>query len=206
MTELFTKGGPLMYPILLLSVLSLTITFERIIFWLREKKKTNTKLMEEILEEAKSGNFKKAIVMGEACQDSVIKVIVNGLTHRDISMRDSLELAAYNEIDRMKKGIAILDTIISMAPLLGILGTVLGIIQSFEFMGVSGAENPKVVTAGIAQALITTAAGLSVAIATLAPYNYFTNKLQETTRKMEKSITSFEIAYQKGMKKNETSK
>ena len=206
MTELFIKGGPLMYPLLLFSLISLTITFERIIFWLREKKRSNTELLEEILEEAQSGDFKKAIVIGEECQDSIIKVIVDGLAHRNISMSDSLELAAHNEIDRMKKGLTILDTIITMAPLLGILGTVLGIIQSFEFLGVSGAEDPKAVTAGIAQALITTAAGLSVAIATLAPYNYFTNKLQETTRKMEKCITSLEIVYQKGVKNNETSK
>ncbi len=104
-----------------------------------------------------------------------------------------LEMAADDEIDKMKKGMAILDTIITMAPLLGILGTVTGIIISFDFLGKAGVEDPKAVTGGIAQALITTATGLTVALATIVPYNYFIVRLERAARNIEKCTTSFEI-------------
>jgi biopolymer transport protein ExbB len=80
-----------------------------------------------------------------------------------------------------------------MAPLLGILGTVLGIIASFDLLGASGIEDPKAVTGGIAQALITTAAGLAVAIVSLIPLNYFVARTQRETRRLEQIATQFEV-------------
>ncbi len=204
MLELFHKGGMLMYPLLLCSFISLTITIERMIFWLREKRKSNATLIEKMLREVEKGNFAGALSMAKDDRDAIGRIIAYGLAHRDISMENSLELAAKDELDKMKRGLFLLDTIITISPLIGILGTVLGIIHSFDFLGVSGAEDPKAVTSGIAQALITTAAGLSVAIGTLIPYNYFSNRFQQATRKMEKYITSLEILYQKGVQHNET--
>ena len=99
----------------------------------------------------------------------------------------------------MKHGLNVLDTIITMAPLLGILGTVLGIIQSFDLLGQSGIQDPKAVTGGIAQALITTAAGLSVALVTLVPFNILVSRVQRATRLLENVTTQLEIAHRKGL-------
>ena len=198
MYELFVKGGPLMYPLLICSLISLTITIERIIFWVREKKHCDSERLNDILRKVEKGNFEEALSSGRESKDSVIRVICCGLAHHDFSLLSALKMAAGDEIERMKRGLPVLDTIITMAPLLGILGTVLGIIESFHFLGVAGVEDPGAVVGGIAQALVTTAAGLTVALFTLVPFNYFVSKVKSATRLMEKYTTSIEIVYQKG--------
>lgn len=114
-----------------------------------------------------------------------------------------MEVAAGDEIERMKRGLDILDTIITMAPLLGILGTVLGIIDSFDLLGHSGIEDPKAVSGGIAQALITTAAGLTVALMTMVPFNYLVAKVKKETKEVNKIMLRFEAAYRNGLEKND---
>jgi biopolymer transport protein ExbB len=193
MLNLILKGGPVMYPLLICSLISLTITIERIIFWSNEKRRMDRKLLDEVFGEIEKGFYEKALALGGKSKDYMIKIVCYALTHHKSSRINMLEMAADDEIDKMKKGMAILDTIITMAPLLGILGTVTGIIVSFDFLGKAGVEDPKAVTGGIAQALITTAAGLTVALATLIPYNYFIVKLEKAARNIEKCTTSFEV-------------
>ncbi len=201
MLNLILKGGPVMYPLLICSLISLTITIERIIFWSNEKRRMDRKLLDEIFGEIEKGFYEKAVSLGNKSKDYMIKIVCYALTHHKSSRINMLEMAADDEIDKMKRGMAILDTIITMAPLLGILGTVTGIIISFDFLGKAGVEDPKAVTGGIAQALITTAAGLTVALATIVPYNYFIVKLERAARNIEKCTTSFEIYHKDG--KNE---
>ena len=188
-----------MYPLLICSLISLTITIERIIFWSNEKRRMDRKLLDEIFGEIEKGFYEKAVILGNKSKDYMIKIVCYALTHHKSSRINMLEMAADDEIDKMKRGMAILDTIITMAPLLGILGTVTGIIISFDFLGKAGVEDPKAVTGGIAQALITTAAGLTVALATIIPYNYFIVKLERAARNIEKLTTNFEI-YRKAQK------
>ena len=197
MIELFQKGGYVMYPLLVCSVIALTFSIERLFFWINEKRVRNIKLLIDIMKEAEAGKYNNALKLGSESKDHVVRVICNGLAHIEFSMVNALEMAAGDEINRMKRGLGILDTIITMAPLLGILGTVIGIIQSFDMLGQMGIEDPKVVTVGIAQALITTAAGLTVALATIVPYNYFVSRVEKATRNLEKYTTSLEILYQK---------
>jgi biopolymer transport protein ExbB len=97
----------------------------------------------------------------------------------------------------MGKYLNILDTIITVAPLLGIFGTVVGIINSFDVLGHAGIEHPQIVTGGIAQALITTATGLGVAMMTLLPYNYFQSRIEYASKELEKFGTSLEITFQR---------
>jgi biopolymer transport protein ExbB len=130
--------------------------------------------------------------------DAVSRVLLAGIAERDHGLKESMEVAAADEIARMKRGLPVLDTIITMAPLLGILGTVIGIIGSFDLLGRSGIQDPKAVTGGIAQALITTATGLAVALVTLVPFNYFVARVQQATKILEKTATCFEIACRKG--------
>jgi biopolymer transport protein ExbB len=97
----------------------------------------------------------------------------------------------------MGRFMGVLDTMITVAPLLGILGTVLGIIESFSMLDSFGIENPRAVTGGIAQALITTASGLTIAIVTVFPYNYFNSRMEKAAKIIEKYATSFEIVYER---------
>lgn len=202
MFKFIEDGGIIMYPLLVCSVISLTFSIERLFFWIREKRGRDVKLLDKVMREAEDGNYNNALRLGQGSKDHVVRVISSGLTHIESSMISALELAAGDEINRMKKGLSVLDTIITMAPLLGILGTVIGIIQSFESLGQTGVEDPKAVTGGIAVALITTAAGLIIAIATIIPYNYFLSRLEKATKNMEKYITSLEIVHQKRTNKN----
>ena len=112
-------------------------------------------------------------------------------------MTKAMEASASDEIKRMRRFMNVLDTMITVAPLLGIFGTVTGIIQSFNVLGTSGIEHPEVVTAGIAQALITTAAGLAIAILTVFPYNYFNSLVEDVAIQIEKYATSLEIVYER---------
>ncbi|MBW1800601.1 MAG: MotA/TolQ/ExbB proton channel family protein, partial [Deltaproteobacteria bacterium] len=112
-------------------------------------------------------------------------------------MAKAMEAATTDEIKRMQRYLGVLDTMITVAPLLGIFGTVIGIITSFEILGASGIEHPQAVTAGIAQALITTASGLGIAILSVFPYNYFQSRVENAALNIEKYATSLEIVHDK---------
>jgi biopolymer transport protein ExbB len=134
----------------------------------------------------------------------VARILLSGVMHRDYSPVKAMELAAADEIFSMQRFMNILDTIITIAPLLGILGTVVGIIESFDMMGSSGIDHPQAVTGGIAKALITTASGLSIAIITVFPYNYFNTRIQRAAQIIEKYTTSFEIDHDRRLSCLET--
>jgi biopolymer transport protein ExbB len=202
---LIVRGGPLMWPLLFCSLVSLTISIERGIFWWRVSRRRNERLVENIFGDTEQGDFDGALSIGNATFDFAARVLASGLAHRDYGLTESMQVAAEDEIARMKRGLSVLDTIITMAPLLGILGTVLGIIESFDLLGMSGIEDPKAVTGGIAQALITTATGLSVALVTLVPFNYLVSKVQRATKHLENITTRFEVAYRKGLERNHAS-
>ncbi len=187
-----------MYPLLVCSVIALTFSIERLFFWIKEKRARNTKLLIDIMKVTETGQYDNALRLGSKSKDHVIRVICNGLAHIEFSMINALEMAAGDEISRMKRGLVVLDTIITMAPLLGILGTVTGIIESFDLLGLQGIADPKTVTSGIAQALITTATGLTVALITLIPHNYFVHRVERAVRYLNQIGTQFEMAYKKG--------
>ena len=189
-----------MYPLLLCSLISLTIIIERIIFWIKEEKDRDRKLLDKLMSLIEKGQFEEAKKITLNTRDFIIRVMVCGAVHRDFSLRDALQMSADEEIARMKRYLPVLDTMITLSPLLGILGTVTGIIYSFNMLGTVGAEHPQMITIGIAQALITTAFGLTIAIFSLIPYNYFLSKIEKATLEMEKYGTNLEILFEK--KKN----
>lgn len=197
MFEMFIDGGPVMYPLLLCSILSLTVIIERAVFWIRVDIKRNLSLADEVLELCRVGDWEGVRKKVAGSKNSVIRVLVSGILHRDFSMGKAMEAAAVDEVKRMRRKMGVLDTLITVAPLLGILGTVTGIIASFDSLGASGIEHPQVVTAGIAEALITTAAGLGIAILSVLPYNYFNANVEEAVSIIEKYATSLEIVYEK---------
>jgi biopolymer transport protein ExbB len=197
MMNIFIKGGPVMYPLLVCSIIALTVIIERSIFWMTEGMRGNRALVEFVLELCQKGDWDGVKKKVAGSKDFVIRILVSGILHRDFSMTKAMESAAAEEIKRMRRYMAVLDTMITVAPLLGIFGTVLGIITSFELLGTSGIEHPQAVTAGIAQALITTASGLGIAILSVFPYNYFNSRVENAVQTIEKYATSLEIVYEK---------
>jgi len=195
MIEIFNNGGPVMYPLLLCSIISLTIIIERAFFWIGIGMEKNQKLLDSVLELSRKGEWDLIREKASGSQNYVIRMIISGILHREYSMIKAMESAAADEVTRMQRFMGALDTMITVAPLLGILGTVTGIISSFDMLGTSGIENPQAVTGGIGQALVTTAAGLSISIITVFPYNYFNSRIRRAAGIMEKYATSFEIVY-----------
>ena len=197
MIDLFLKGGPVMYPLLACSVIAMTVVIERAIFWIQSDRSRNQALVDEVLELCRVGNWDTVRIKVAGSKDYLIRILVGGIVHREFSMTKAMESAASDEIRKMRRYMGILDTMITVAPLLGFLGTVTGIILSFESLGTNVIEHPETVAMGIAQALITTAAGLIIAILTVFPYNYFNSRIEDAALSIEKYATSLEIVYKK---------
>jgi biopolymer transport protein ExbB len=197
MLDLFISGGPVMYPLLACSIIVMTVIIERIIFWIGMDNNRDKILVDEVLDLCRTGNWENIRVKTKGSKDYIIRILVSGILHRDFSMAKAMESAAAEEIKKMQKHMAVIDTMITVAPLLGIFGTVIGIILSFEMLGAAGIEHPQAVTAGIAQALITTAAGLGIAILSVFPFNYFNSRIEKAALDIEKYATSLEIVYEK---------
>jgi biopolymer transport protein ExbB len=186
-----------MYPLLLCSIIALTVIIERTIFWIAEDYTRDQVLVNEVLSLAEQGNWGTIKERIGNSKDCIVRILVAGILHRDFSIAKAMETAASDELDRMRRYLPVLDTIITVSPLLGIFGTVIGIILSFEMLGAAGIEEPQAVTAGIAQALITTASGLGIAILSLFPFNYFNSRVEKAATTIEKYATSLEIVYEK---------
>ena len=197
MIEIFIEGGPVMYPLLACSVLALTVIIERAIFWAREDMRRDRHLVDDVMGLCQKGDWEGVRKRVADSRDFVIKILVTGIVHREFSMTKAMETAAADEMKRMRQYLGVLDTMITVAPLLGIFGTVIGIINSFDIIGASGVEHPQAVTAGIAQALITTASGLGIAILSVFPFNYFNSRVESAALAIEKYATSLEIVYEK---------
>ena len=186
-----------MYPLLLCSLVSVTVIIERTIFWIQVGMRRNYELVGETLDLCKEGDWEGVRQKVSGSRNYVIRVLVSGILHREYSLVKAMEQAGAEEIKGMNRYMGILDTIISVAPLLGIFGTVLGIISSFDMLGSVGLDDPVAVTGGIAQALITTAAGLAIAIFTIFPYNYFNARVERAILNIEKYATSLEILFER---------
>lgn len=197
MYQFFHNGGPVMYPLLACSLIVLTVIIERALFWCKIEIQRNRTLVDEVLELCRCGDWSAVREKTLGCKDYVVRIMVSGIVHREFSLLKAMEAAAADEVQRMRRFMGVLDTMITVAPLLGIFGTVLGIITSFEMLGTAGIENPKAVTAGVAQALITTATGLGIAILSVFPYNYFNARVERAGLDIEKYATSLEIVYEK---------
>ena len=197
MHDLFVSGGPVMYPLLVCSIVVLTVIFERLFFWLILDMRYNQSLVDEVLALCQRGDWASVRKKAAGSRNYIIRILISGILHREFSMTKAMESAAAEEIKRMRRCMPVLDTMITVAPLLGIFGTVIGIIISFEALGASGIDHPEAVTAGIAQALITTAAGLGIAIFSVFPYNYFNSRIENAALLIEKYATSLEIVYER---------
>jgi len=191
MLDILTKGGWIMLPLALCSILAVATSIERLLFFRRIKK---TEQANEVMALINKGQIMEALTLTEGGQSTLLHVLGVGIAHPHNSSK-AMEGAAIAQVALMKKGLPILDTIITLSPLLGLLGTIIGMINSFQVMSVAGMGQPHAVTGGIAEALIATATGIVVAVVTLIPYNYFLARIEEETATMEYYGTRLEIAF-----------
>ena len=183
----FERGGPVMWPLLALSVLAVTVAIWR---WmaLRQATRNLGPFMTGLRERVNAGDIDGAIDLCDRSGGPVAAIVRAGL-RRLGRPKDEIELslqdASAHELAELEKGLPILATIAMVAPLLGFLGTVTGMINSFEALASVGLNNPAAVASGISEALITTAAGLMIAIPVQMAYNYFVARVNGTVRNME---------------------
>lgn len=200
MIQWFLKGGPVMWPLLLCSVIAVAVIIERALFWVKERSAQDTSLIHKLLHLTERGLFDEAITSAKASQDAVARILLNGLSHHHFSLEGALDVAVQAEVKRMKRYLGVLDTIITVAPLLGIFGTVTGILVAFGALE-GRIPDPKIVASGIAEAVITTVAGLAIAIPTVIAYNYFCAKVEDAAGRISTHVTNFQILYQKAKAK-----
>jgi len=200
---LFDRGGPVMWPILFCSLMGLAVALERLFaFW-----KYNTanfcfrNTQKSLIALTREGKFDEALASAKQADSPISRVLSKALENRDAGFQETLEAASQLEVDRLRRRLSVLDTTITVAPMLGILGTVTGIINTFNMLNAAGMENPTGATAGIAEALITTAAGLIVAIGCLFPFNFLVSMLNHRTTELEQVIHQFCLAYNTGLSK-----
>jgi biopolymer transport protein ExbB len=184
------KGGIVMIPLLACSFISLALTIERIMFWTKLKSQD---ILPEILSLVENREFEQALQLGKASSQPIARVLAAGIAHRNPAPAKAMEAAAQAEIPVLKSRLGVLDTIVTLAPLLGLLGTVVGMIGSFDVMADVGIGQPHTVTGGVAEALIATATGLLIAILTLVSYNYFTARVEREMDRMEHFSSTLEL-------------
>ena len=191
--NILMKGGWMMIPIIACSFLAITITIERFIYFNRFNASRFAPKMLSLVEQEK---LTDALAVAEQQPSPVLRVISAGILQRANYPTKAMEATAIAELTKMKRGLPAMDTVITLGPLLGLLGTIIGMVDSFGIMSQSGLGNPHAVTGGVAEALICTAAGIFVAVMTLIPYNFFIARMEQETEKIEHYATKAEAALQ----------
>jgi biopolymer transport protein ExbB len=190
MFSLLMKGGWMMLPLLFCSLVAVAIVVDRFLFFRRIGARHRG---EEAIALVRQGRNEEALGITEGMPLPIMKVLSAGITHQS-EPTGAMEAAGMAELSAMKRGLVALDTIITLGPLLGLLGTIFGMIDSFHIMAISGLGQPHAVTGGVAEALIATAAGITVAVITLIPYNYFVARVERETDVIETYATRLELA------------
>ena len=190
--HIFKKGGPIMWPLLFAAFMAFGTVLERVYFLINEQRKRDTQAMETFFAAVGQGDTDLAIRTSNASKYYVVRTLGYALTHKEKSIESALLYAQEQELKRFRRGIPILDTVITLAPLLGLLGTVTGMMGSFSLIG-GELSAPGAITGGIAEALIATAFGLGIAITALIPFNFLTAKMEEARLEIELAGTQLEL-------------
>ena len=193
MIDMFIRGGPVMWPLLITSLVALTVVFERLYFVIQERLRRNPTAVEQLLGFAQKGDFQAAYEIGKQSRSYVARALTHALEHRDVSFSNALLHASSIELQRFNRGISLLDTIITLAPLLGLFGTVAGMIRAFSLLGASELSAPTAITGGIAEALIATAFGLVIAMVALLPFNFLNARLEQARQEIENAAAQLEM-------------
>ncbi len=192
-----------MWPILVTAIVAVAVIGERSFWWWRESRKREPEKLEKLFAAIENGDFRQASQVSRDSSDPVIRMLWHGMNHFHSSLQGALQVAAGVEIQKAGRFLTVMDTLVTLGPLLGLLGTVSGIFRTFISLGdatVEGATGQ--ITGGIGEALIATMCGLAIAIFALIPYNYFTRKLAQLEFELQSAATNVEVmvnaAKQKG--------
>lgn len=195
MWDLIQKGGPMMYLIMLSSVLAFGVVIERI-YHLNRARIDADKFMDDIMNVMKRNKIIEAIELCNSTPGPIAHIVKAGILKHDRSkheIKEAIDEAAQLEVPRLEKHLPILATIAYIAPLLGLLGTVTGMIKAFQVIQQKASAlvpvNPGDLAGGIWEALLATLAGLSVAIPTYVAYNYLLSQVDNLVYDMERSAT-----------------
>lgn len=198
MIEIFRSGGMLMYGILLLSVLGLTVIIERLMYFIKNEKTVKEELRLEIIEAIKSKDKELAVTLCESEKSSSLVVLKELIIQHDFDgyvdieyLEEKARESALREIPKLENHMWLLGVVAHVTPLVGLLGTVSGMIKAFRVIAVVGSGKPEMLADGISQALITTAAGLTVAIPAIILYNYYNKKIDHVVNEIEKTTVEF---------------
>lgn len=188
----FKKGGPIMWPILMVSLTALAVVLERIFWWLGRWMRRDPKRIEKVFTAIEVGDVAEASRLSRDSRDPVLRMMWNGLNHQHASLQGALQVAAGIEIKRAGRFLVVMDTLVTLAPLLGLLGTITGLMKSFSFLN-NEELAVTAVTGGIAEALIATACGLGIAIFALIPFNFFTSRVSNLEFELQTAATNLEV-------------
>lgn len=190
--EWFKAGGPIMWPILITAIVAVCVVGERTIWWIIQSTRRDPETLEKVLASMEAGNFAEASRLATDSKDPVIRMIWHGLNHVHYSLQGALQVAAGVELRRAGRFLTVMDTLVTLAPLLGLLGTVAGLMGTFTAIGDTELAVQKV-TGGIGEALIATMCGLAIAIFSLIPYNYYSSKTVKLQFELETAATNVEV-------------
>jgi biopolymer transport protein ExbB len=199
--DLFHAGRQIMWPILLLSFVAITVIVERLLFIFRENVSREPEVVQKMLESVEHRDIEGAVALGKKSNDFVARILVYTLTNKEFSLSNAFIRASSQELARFGQGMATLDTCITAAPLLGLLGTVTGMMRTFGALGGGdiGAA-ASTITGGVAEALIATMCGLFIAVTCLLPYNYLNARAEEAKHEIADASNALELI----IKKSET--
>jgi biopolymer transport protein ExbB len=187
MLDLFYKGGPLMYPLLFGSVLMIAIIIERGYHFIRAR--VNRRFIERVIKVIEEGDLHWAQCIAEECRGPIAAIVEAALQYRSYTqdvVENKISLTGDQELKRLSKNLHLLELTGKIAPMIGLLGTVIGMVEAFrELSSVKGLVDPSLLAGGIWEALITTVAGLFVGIPALVFFHLYTNKVKATASSMK---------------------
>jgi biopolymer transport protein ExbB len=187
MLDLFYKGGPLMYPLLFGSVLMIAIIIERGYHFIRAR--VNRRFIDRVINVIEEGDLQRAQRIAEKCRGPIAAIVEAALRYRSYTqdvVENKISLTGDQELKRLSKNLHLLELTGKIAPMIGLLGTVIGMVEAFrELSSVKGLVDPSLLAGGIWEALITTVAGLFVGIPALVFFHLYTNKVKATASSMK---------------------
>lgn len=190
----FEAGGPIMWPILITGIVAVAVVGERFIWWWRESRRRDPQTLEKLFGALEAGDFAEASRLSKGSDDPIVRMIWHGMNHYHSSLQGALAVAAGAELQKAGRFLVVMDTLVTLAPLLGLLGTVSGIFRTFIALGTQSVEGAMgSITGGIGEALIATMCGLAIAIFALIPFNYYTRKVAQLHFELESAATNVEV-------------
>lgn len=190
--EKFMEGGWVMWPILFTFLLSLCVILDRIVWWSALQSKIRSGLQEKAREALGTGDFPAAWKLADGTAEPYLANLREGMSHAHTSMLAAMQLHATQLVERSEARMWVLSTMITLAPLLGLFGTVAGLMGSFAAIGTDQLAVTKV-TGGIGEALIATACGIAIAVICLLPYNFFRKRVSLLRSSLERWINHAEL-------------